>query len=693
MKNRYYLWLGVSATAIATIAAAQETPHYSLYGTPGLIEMPSAFSAPDAEIGLSYNSFELQQRGTLTFQITPRLSGSFRYTHFDNYTGNGVDDTYDRSFDFQYRLLDESDWMPAVAVGLRDFAGTGLLTSEYVVASKHLTDDINVTGGVGWGRLGSYNGVSGFAERPENDFENGGVPAWDQYFRGDMAAFGGVEWQITPQFAMVAEYSSDAYTRETDNGSFEHNSPFNFGVTYTPTDRIAISAYSLYGTDVGLSFTTTLNPKYRATVGGADPAPLPVRVRPADSQNEVWARTPEVESALRTAVTQALAADGIVVDSMSFTDDQVRIRYTNNKYRAEVQGVGHVARTLTQAMPNGIDDFLIEPMRNGIPISATLIHRSDLEQFETSADGTAEIYRRSLTTAAGPRGDLVDAPQTEDRFTWGIVPYGEVILFDSQNPGSFEAGLQASFEYKIEPNLVLAGSIKKSVYDNRDQLGTIKPSTLQPVRRNAPIYAEEGDGGIERLSLSWYGHPSADLYSRVTLGYIEQMHGGVSTELLWHPLESRLALGAELNYTAQRDYDQGFGFQDYEVLSGHMSAYYEFDQGFHATVHAGRYLAGDWGATVALDREFDNGWKIGAYATLTDVPFDDFGEGSFDKGIRVTIPFDWITGQPSRLENNTTLSSLTRDGGARLDVQDRLYEVVRDGDITSYDASWGRFWR
>ena len=44
-------------------------------------------------------------------------------------------------------------------------------------------------------------------------------------------------------------------------------------------------------------------------------------------------------------------------------------------------------------------------------------------------------------------------------------------------------------------------------------------------------------------------------------------------------------------------------------------------------VDAGRYLAGDWGATFALDREFDNGWKVGAYFTLTDMPFDEFGEG------------------------------------------------------------------
>ena len=44
-------------------------------------------------------------------------------------------------------------------------------------------------------------------------------------------------------------------------------------------------------------------------------------------------------------------------------------------------------------------------------------------------------------------------------------------------------------------------------------------------------------------------------------------------------------------------------------------------------------LAGDYGSTFSLSRTFNNGWEIGAYATLTDVKFSTFGEGSFDKGI------------------------------------------------------------
>jgi hypothetical protein len=66
--------------AIASVACAEGTPvGYSIFGTPGLIEMPIATPAPDAEIAMSLGGFEDQQRASFTFQITPPLSGTFRY--------------------------------------------------------------------------------------------------------------------------------------------------------------------------------------------------------------------------------------------------------------------------------------------------------------------------------------------------------------------------------------------------------------------------------------------------------------------------------------------------------------------------------------------------------------------------------------------------------------------------------------
>ena len=179
----------------------------------------------------------------------------------------------------------------------------------------------------------------------------------------------------------------------------------------------------------------------------------------------------------------------------------------------------------------------------------------------------------------------------------------------------------------------------------------------------------------------------------VLAGEINTKVGGLSTELLWKPVDSRLAAGVEVNYVRQRNFDQLLGFRNYEIATGHASVYYDFGNGYHAQVDAGRYLAGDWGATLSLDRTFKNGWSVGAFATLTDVPFDTFGEGSFDKGIRITVPIGWVTGQARRDTYSTTIRPVTRDGGARVRVNDRLYETIRDTHQPALRDGWGRFWR
>ena len=182
--------------------------------------------------------------------------------------------------------------------------------------------------------------------------------------------------------------------------------------------------------------------------------------------------------------------------------------------------------------------------------------------------------------------------------------------------------------------------------------------------------------------------------SAASLGLLERMFGGVSGELLWKPATQNWGLGAEINYVKQRDYDMRFSFLDYDVVTGHASAY--VDTGWHGMelqVDAGRYLAGDWGATFTVSRRFANGWEVGGFFTLTDVPFDEYGEGSFDKGLFLTIPLEWGLPYETRERFSTTIRPLTRDGGARLSVANRLYPIVQEADTGDLRADWGHFWQ
>lgn len=213
------------------------------------------------------------------------------------------------------------------------------------------------------------------------------------------------------------------------------------------------------------------------------------------------------------------------------------------------------------------------------------------------------------------------------------------------------------------------------------------------MRSDHGLYDKSTGPKVPILTGDYLFRPGANLYGRLSAGYFEQMFAGISSELLWFPTNSRLALGAEINYVGQRDPNSVFGLNDYRVATGHVSAYYDFGNTYYAQFDVGRYLAGDLGATLTLDRKFDNGFTVGAFATLTDVSFEDFGEGSFDKGIHFTIPLNWITGQPSRTGFSQTIRPIQRDGGARLSVANRLYDQVKHDNANEMEHNWGKFWR
>ena len=66
--------------------------------------------------------------------------------------------------------------------------------------------------------------------------------------------------------------------------------------------------------------------------------------------------------------------------------------------------------------------------------------------------------------------------------------------------------------------------------------------------------------------------------------------------------------------------------------TAHLNFYTRFPKlQLYSKLSWGQYLAGDEGGTVKVWRRFNNGAEIGAYATFTDVSFEEYGEGSLIK--------------------------------------------------------------
>ena len=248
---------------------------------------------------------------------------------------------------------------------------------------------------------------------------------------------------------------------------------------------------------------------------------------------------------------------------------------------------------------------------------------------------------------------------------------------------SLGAKLEVSRQSYFESAVLL------DIYNTFDEISIASDSQLPRVRSDIKEYLQQGPSHIARLDFTHQLKFKPHWYGRFSVGIFEEMYGGVGAEVLYYPLDGDLAIGADMNWVKQRAFNGLLGFRDYSVATGHVSMYYDMPfYDMRVIVHAGRYLAGDYGATLDVSREFGSGFRFGGFATLTDVPFDVFGEGSFDKGIYVSFPFDLLSFDRPRGSASFAFRPLTRDGGQMVVGGKRLYGLVRNGHAQDLYAGW-----
>lgn len=362
--------------------------------------------------------------------------------------------------------------MPAVTVGLQDFAGTGLLSGEYVVATKTLAPGLKATAGLGWGRLGSKGSIgSPFGDRPAIDIGFGGNLNISTWFRGPAAAFGGIEWQATDRLALMAEYSSDAYAEEAGKrDTFRRRSSVNLGAVYEARPGLRLGAYYMYGSTLGLSAQFALDPRSRALGGLAERAPDPVAVRQSAGAlgwGTQWVQDAGTQNALLAQMKVALAADGIAIEGLKSEATRSELRIRNTRYDAGAQAVGRAARAMSRNLPSSVEVFDIVLVSDGMPASRVTLRRADLEALEFAPDATDAIRARAVIGAAGPRPDgMQHDPDLYPALAWSVAPYARFRFFDQRDPLKADVGIRGMLQYDFAPGLQLRASVTQKVAGN-----------------------------------------------------------------------------------------------------------------------------------------------------------------------------------------------------------------------------------
>jgi Exopolysaccharide biosynthesis protein YbjH len=397
------------------------------------------------------------------------------------------------------------------------------------------------------------------------------------------------------------------------------------------------------------------------------------------SRLSVWPLSQEQEAKTARRIERAAKLQSLFIIGVEFQDRMVEVYYHNSKYHLESEAIGRLLAVLSQVAPDGFEHFKLVAVDHDMQVNQIIVPRRPLERLIANHGSPEELYNTSII-GPGPLKRKKDLLLSQDRYPnigYSLSPSFRYSLFDPDDPMRYQLGALANGFIEPIKGLTLAGTVRLGIYDNFDEITRGPGSQLPHVRTDFARYLNETTHGIENLSLSYFWQPAKNVYARTYAGYLEEMYAGFGGEVMYRPYGKKWAASLELDYVQKRAFDRRLDLLDYKVMTGFAKFYYQTDyQDLKFELNVGRYLAKDLGATLRVSKTFDNGTEIGAFATLTDVPFDVFGEGSFDKGLIIKIPFHTFSFFDTKRLYAVSISLLTRDGGAQVWSGTPLYDIT-----------------
>lgn len=611
---------------------------YNNHGVVGLINTPTARFYDEGVHGITLYDGTPDQKITLSSNPFDWFEASFFYTNIQGlpYPGFEYQDYKDKGFNVKIRLKKEG-YLPAIAIGLNDFAGTGFYGSEYIVSSYGI-GNLDMHFGLGWGQLsGTENNIDNplihiresFKDRPI-EFGQGGTLNASKYFSGELAApFYGISYRLKEKLLLKIEKDTTLI-----NGPkmpyTKRNSNYSFGIDYQINNNFTIGASFERGDYFSLKLIYKNNPiqsfksyEYKK----AD-------VSPTDSKY--------------SKLIKNLEENGIGVTKISETSRTIGLELTQFIH-PDINLVEKIIKESSE------DAGISKNIKKDIKIADL----KAVSEIDDSFNNNARIiYERQSTRSVNTN--------TTARFRPFFASREEFFK------GAFL--LENDTEFILRENMFLNVNLKYSLADNFDDL-RFPPVDTYPaqVRSDIKQYLLNMDKGIliGRAQIDYHLTPKENHHFMFTGGILEDMFSGYGMEYLYFKQNKNYSFGFEIFNVKKRDYEWGLGHLDYENVMFTGNMYYR-NYGlipFDMKISYGEYLAGDIGSTIEFSRTFKNGTKFGVFASFTDVTEEQFGEGSFDKGLFFNVPIygNFI---------NYTWRPLTKDPGAKLTRRNSLHDLL-----------------
>ena len=211
---------GLVFLALILFNISLKSVSYNSLGQTGLINLPTAEIHNEESVYITLTKNPFLKLGTITVTPFDWLEASyFYYRPSDLYWGDQVGRYLDKGFNVKFLYKTKNSYLPDIAIGLDDFAGTGQFTKEYISATYPLKNS-SFTAGMIWSNKLEGNSIKNplslisdsFDTRLESsdEYSLGGKPSTDLWFKGDAFLFAGFEYHIIPN-SLSFKIENDPY--------------------------------------------------------------------------------------------------------------------------------------------------------------------------------------------------------------------------------------------------------------------------------------------------------------------------------------------------------------------------------------------------------------------------------------------------------------------------------------------------
>lgn len=659
--------------------------HYTpmITGFLGLNTTPSARMQQAGTIRTGTAYLDPYIHGFIGAQLTDQLFVSIRQTAETSNILKSSDRLYP-GVDLKLRLTEENAHTPQIAIGLQSALGHKRQSGEFIAASKRY-NNFDFTAGLGWGRYGTAGHLdnplkifgSHFDKQRDFQSENSNTPS--HWFTGDkIGIFGGIEYFLPVKgLSLKLDYGSDHYSAEEQNNTYDPPSPWGLGITYAP-NRWVNAGFGIQGKD---KITARLSLK---------------------SSPKNWKYNQIHNLSLKNSSNSREPKKIVNFDKAYIQENTLFITLSTQENISTPEIIKHTMLHIEEEFKHSHEDikeyaFILR--NNGLNGKTIRVSRQQLlKAYEGHEGSPQEAWLTAKITSSPPKTNA------ENPF---LMPKGinirSMITAELQNYLSlseedkgilYRSSLLLGVKKIPLMGTINGANIKLNLADNLNSTNRRTTLFKNPARSNLADFSDNVLT-LENAYIGFAKTPKPNLNMMFLAGYLEEQYAAIGGEVLYRPLKSKWALGAEIWQTRKRNPENilATGLTNQSSATGFANIWYDFTR-YNVTANAkiGQFLAGDKGFELGLKRKFQNGSSLKAAIRYSNTAEPDiFGKNNHAyHSINLSLPLGYIPELNTAPKISTNIEPLLRDTAQTLKKPLNLYDMTEKFTIDHMSKNWHR---